>query len=454
VIERNLVFPKGFMWGTASSSYQIEGGHDADGKGWSVWDTFCSDDASRIADGKSGQVSSDHYHRYREDIQLMGDLGYPNYRFSISWPRVVPQGTGGVNPAGLDFYDRLVDELMAKAITPCVTLFHWDLPQALQDVGGWSNRSTAEAFATYGEEVVRRLGDRVRFWMTLNEPWVHALEGHFVGNHAPGLTNLSVALQAAHHILLAHGMVIPRIRAMCPEARIGLVNNLEWVEPASDTDQDLAAAKRHDGAYNRWFMDPVYFKRYPEDMWSWYADALPRIEPDDLNIIAEPMDFLGVNYYTRRIIAHDPSAGFLHTRQVFRPFVSQVDYANWEDYPEGLYLLLKRVKREYQAPVIFITENGSPSDYDEIVNGTHRDLQRIEYIRRHAAAVWQAIQDGVDVRGYFVWGFLDDFEWNYGFTKRFGLVHVDFDTLERRVKESGVWYASVCRNNGFEVCTR
>jgi beta-glucosidase len=446
-----LAFPDGFVWGTATSAYQIEGAWDADGKGASIWDRFAADPAN-IADGRDARTACDHYHRFAEDLDLMAALGVRSYRFSLAWPRIVPDGAGAINEAGLAFYDRLVDAMLARGIRPFATLFHWDLPAALQDRGGWTSRHTVEAFARYAELAARRLGDRVKDWMTHNEPWVVAFCGHLFGVHAPGLRDLATALATAHGLLVSHGLAVAAIRAARPDARVGIVHNLEWVEPASDRVEDVAAAARHDGAFNRWFLDPVFGRGYPADLVGWYGADAPRVEPGDLELASAPLDFLGVNYYTRRVIAHDPAGrgpgrAMLATRQVYWPFVPRADFDEWEVAPEGLYRLLLRLGREYRPAAMYITENGTSWPDETGVNGAIHDVLRIRYLARHIAAVHQAIADGADVRGYFCWSLLDNFEWSFGFTKRFGLVHVNYATQRRTVKDSGRWYGQVATTN-------
>lgn len=450
-----LEFPPDFVWGTATSAYQIEGAPDADGKGESIWDRFAADPA-HIADGTSGRIACDHYHRFPGDLDLMVSLHLRSYRFSLSWPRIVPDGTGAINAAGLDFYDRLVDAMALRGIRPFVTLFHWDLPAALQDRGGWTRRETVDAFVRYADIAARRLGDRVKDWMTHNEPWVIAFCGHLFGVHAPGLCDLPTALATAHGILVAHGRAVAAIRAACPGARVGLVHNLEWVEPASDRAEDVAAAARHDGAFNRWFLDPTFGRGYPDDLLGWYGADAPRGEPGDHEAMAAPLDFLGVNYYTRRIIAHDargrgPGRAALATRQVFWPFVPRADFDEWEIAPEGLYRTLLRVQRDYRPPAMYVTENGTSWPDEPGPDGAIHDLLRIRYLARHAAAIRQALDDGADVRGYFAWSLLDNFEWCFGFTKRFGLVHVDYTTQRRTIKDSGRWYAQLAAEHGFPL---
>lgn len=452
-----LKFPRDFVWGTATAAYQIEGGWDEDGKGESIWDRFSSD-PRHIEDGQPGKVTCDHYHRYPEDVALMADLGLKNYRMSVSWPRIFPQGTGAVNPQGLAFYDRLVDALLAKGVTPWITLFHWDLPQALQDKGGWANRVTVDAYTKYADALTRHLGDRVKNWMTHNEPWVHSFCGHQFGAHAPGLKDLKTTLAAAHHILLSHGRAVPLVRANVPGAKVGIVHNLEWIEAASDREEDIAAAQRHDGAFNRWFLDPVFHGTYPGDMEAWYGpDLLPPVHPGDMETIAVPTDFLGVNYYTRRIMAHDPAGrgtegrSFLAAQQVYRPFVPRGHFDEWELQPEGLYRLLVRLKKDYGNHPIYVSENGTSLPDAPGADGQVHDPIRIRYLARHAAAIHEARREGVDVRGYFVWSLMDNYEWGFGFTKQFGLVHVDYKTQKRTIKDSGRWYQGVVRNEGFPL---
>jgi beta-glucosidase len=451
-----LSFPKDFAWGAATAAYQVEGAKDEDGKGESIWDRFASNPA-HIEDRRDGSVACDHYHRYREDFAIARDLGISHYRFSLSWPRIVPNGTGAVNEKGLDFYDRLIDSMLENGIRPYATLYHWDLPQALQASGGWANRATVDAYARYADIATKRYGDRVKDWMTHNEPWVAAFVGNLFGAHAPGNKDLKTALACAHGILLSHGRAVPVIRANVPGARVGIVHNLEWVEPATSRTEDVAAAMRHDGAFNRWFLDATFRGSYPGDMLAWYGPDAPAIKPGDMETIAAPIDFLGVNYYTRRVIAHDPAGrtaegrGFIAAKQIYRPFIPRAHFDEWEINPEGLFKTLVRVHDEYGAPAMIVTENGTSLPDLPGPDGAVHDPVRTRYIARHTAAVREAIREGVDVRGYFVWSLMDNFEWGFGFTKRFGIVHVDYDTQKRTVKDSGAWYAKAAKANGFPV---
>lgn len=457
-----LSLPKDFIWGTATAAYQIEGSADADGKGESVWDRFSAtpgkiDDLGDPRVANDGRVACDHYRRWESDLDLMAGLGLKAYRFSIAWPRVFPLGSGTPNPKGLEFYDRLVDGMLERGIKPYATLFHWDLPQALQDKGGWASRSTVDAFLAYAELVAGRLGDRVKDWMTFNEPWVYAFCGHLFGAHAPGLRDLKTTLAVAHNLLLAHGRAVPLIRAKVPGARVGIVQNLEWVEPATDRPEDVAAAKRHDGAFNRWFLDPVFGRGYPEDMVEWYGSDMPRVESGDLEAMAAPIDFLGVNYYTRRVIQAEPSGrgtegrAVLAARQVYWPFSPRADFEEWEIAPEGLYRLLRRVDKEYSPGAIIVTENGMSWPDAPGPDGEVHDPLRVSYIARHLAAIRQAIDDGVPAKGYFLWSFMDNFEWGFGYTKRFGMIWVDYATQRRIVKDSGRWYSAAAKAGGFPL---
>jgi len=449
-----LRFPDGFAWGSATAAYQIEGGWNEDGKGESVWDRFSSNPA-HIEDRRDGKVACDHYHRFASDFELMQSLGLRHYRFSIALPRVIPDGHGAVNAAGLDYYDRLVDAMLARGIRPYATLFHWDLPQALQEHGGWAARSTVDAYVRYADVVVRRLGDRVKDWMTHNEPWVYAFVGHMFGAHAPGLRDLPTSLAVAHHLLVSHGKAVPAIRAACAGARVGIVHNLEWVEPASQRPEDVAAAARHDGAFNRWFLDPVFGRGYPADLLAWYGADAPRALPGDFEAMAVPTDFLGVNYYTRRVMAAAPRGtsgrDVFAARQVYWPFVPRADFDEWEIAPEGLYRTLLRVQHDYKPASILMTENGTSWPDKPGANGEVHDPIRVRYLARHAAAMWQAIQDGARVDGYFVWSFMDNFEWGFGFNKRFGIVHIDYETQQRTVKDAGRWYAALAARNEFPL---
>lgn len=449
--SEQLKFPEKFIWGAATAAYQIEGASDEDGKGKSIWDVF-SHTPGKIEDGRNGDVACDHYHRYREDAQLMETLEIANYRMSLSWPRIFPEGQGRVNEKGLAFYDRLIDSLLEKGITPWVTLFHWDLPAALQEKGGFANRDTIDHFCAYTDAVTRRYGDRVKNWMTFNEPWVFSFCGHLAGVHAPGVKDLPTALAVAHNILVAHGKSLPIIRSNVTAARAGLVNNLAWIESASDRTEDVDAARRWDLAYNKWFMDPLFGKGYPDEMVNWYGDRMPAVMAGDMEAIASSADFLGINYYTRRLVAANPADGHIGAKQVYRPYLARAEFEEWEVNPEALYKLLIDVRKNYGNIPIYISENGT-SGADKIADdGCVHDPSRVEFLRRHFAAAWQAIQDGCDVRGYFVWSLCDNFEWGFGFTKRFGIIYTDYDKSCRRIiKDSGHFFADVCANNGFRV---
>lgn len=442
-----LAFPEHFTWGAATAAYQIEGAWDEDGKGPSIWDVFCRVPGA-IQDGDTGDVACDHYHRWREDVALMRELGLRAYRFSVSWPRVLPEGKGKVNRPGLDFYDRLVDALLAAEIQPFVTLYHWDLPQALQEEGGWPVRDTARRFADFADVVSRRLGDRVRHWITLNEPWVVAYAGYGNGYHAPGIRNPLAAVQATHHLLLAHGLAVPVLRENGDTAtRVGITLNLSPVHSASDRPADEEAARRYDGFLNRWFLDPLFRRRYPEDMLEMLGSVLPDGYEEDLETIAVPMDFLGVNNYTRTVIADDPDSVVVETREV-KPTGRPYTEMGWEVYPEGLYEILTRVHRDYAPPCIYVTENGAAFADRVDADGRVHDAQRMDFLREYIVQAHRALEEGVPLAGYFVWTLLDNFEWAYGYSKRFGIVYVDFATQERIVKDSGIWYRGVIAENG------
>ncbi|MFJ9833686.1 GH1 family beta-glucosidase [Streptomyces sp. NPDC101169] len=434
--------PHDFLWGTATAAYQIEGAVDEDGRAPSIWDTF-SHTPGKIANDDNGDVACDHYHRWREDIALMRRLGTNAYRLSIAWPRVIPGGTGAVNAKGLAFYDQLVDALLEAGITPAVTLYHWDLPQALQDRGGWPERATASAFADYASTVAERLGDRVKLWATLNEPSCSAWIGHLEGTMAPGWTDLTAAVRASYHLLLGHGLATQALRAAVPDARIGIVNNLSTVFPATDRPEDVAAARRHDGHVNRWWLDPVHGRGFPADMLETYGVELPE-QPRDLETIAAPLDWLGLNYYFPAYVADDPDGPAPHARSVRRPDVPRTGM-DWEIDASGIESLLLRLTEEYGARKLYVTENGSA--YPDVVrpDGTVDDPERQEYLERHLAACASAARKGAPLAGYFAWSLLDNFEWAYGYDKRFGLVHVDYDTQIRTIKGSGHRYADIVR---------
>ncbi|HLY24773.1 MAG TPA: GH1 family beta-glucosidase [Aggregatilineales bacterium] len=441
-------FPAGFQWGTATASYQIEGAVREDGRGESIWDRF-SHTPGMTHNGDTGDVACDHYHRYTDDVRLMTDLGINTYRFSIAWPRVIPGGKGKVNEAGLAFYDRLVDELCKAGLVPFATLYHWDLPQALEDVNGWRNRDTAYHFAEYARVVSKRLGDRVKDWMTFNEPICIAHTGHFDGRHAPGHTDKTYgeANQTSHHVYLGHGLAVPILRANAgPDTRVGIVLNMSPVHPASDSDADRAAAERVHSQINRWFADPLFKGVYPADMIALYGSHVPDIQDGDMQIIATPLDFLGVNYYSRRVIADDPTATNITKSRDLRIEGAEHTEMGWEVYPDGLRELLVNVHREYHPKAMYVTENGCAFP-DHVENGQVHDPRRVSYLREHFLAAHQAIAIGVPLRGYFVWSLMDNFEWGFGYSKRFGIVYVDYPTQQRIPKDSFAFCQGVFHNN-------
>ena len=434
------VLPDGFTWGVATSAYQIEGAVAEDGRSPSIWDTF-SHTPGKVAGGDTGDVACDSYHRWPEDLGLMKELGVGAYRFSIAWPRVMPGGGGPVNAAGLDYYDRLVDSLLAAGVTPYPTLYHWDLPQVLQDRGGWANRDTAGCLAEYASVVASRLGDRVTNWVTVNEPRCAAWIGHLEGRHAPGLADIDVAVPASIHLLLGHGLAAQAVRAAVPGARVGLVNVMHTCEPASNRQEDIEATARFDGHVNRWWLDPIHGRGFPADMQRVYGVDLPE-QPGDLATIATPLDFLGANYYSPAVIADDPGGPLPHARDVPPNGVPQT-MLRWEIRAAGLEQILLRLAHEYGAREVIVTENGSAWADQVTPDGQVHDRDRVRYLEEHLAACARAVRGGVPLAGYFAWSLLDNFEWDYGYDARFGLVYVDYPTQQRLMKDSGRHYAEI-----------
>jgi beta-glucosidase len=444
-MSQKIAFPDGFLWGSATSAYQIEGSPLADGAGPSIWQRFAHT-PGMMASGDTGDVACDHYNRMESDVALMRELGMQAYRFSVSWSRVLPHGKGAINAKGLDFYSRLVDTLLANGITPLLTLYHWDLPAALDDRGGWLNPDIAMWFAEYAQVMARKLDDRVKFWATLNEPWVVTDGGYLHGALAPGHRSKYEAPIASHHLMRAHGAAVQAYRAN-GRNKIGLVVNLEPKYAASQSAEDLAAVKRADAYMNRQYLDPAYFGRYPEELKEIFGDAWPEWPDEDFALIRQPTDFLGVNYYTRSVTRHEPNNYPLKVAPVRQH--ATYSETGWEVFPQGLTDTLLWVKERYGNPPVYITENGS-AFYDPPVaeNGVIDDPLRVDYQRKHLRAVHAAIAQGCDVRGYMAWSLLDNLEWSLGFSKRFGIVHVDFATQKRTPKASARHYAKVIATNG------
>jgi beta-glucosidase len=440
-------FPANFLWGAATSAYQIEGAVGEDGRGPSIWDTFTKEPGA-THHGESGAVACDHYHRVPEDVALMAQLNLNAYRFSIAWSRILPEGRGSINERGLDFYDRLVDALLARGIAPLATLYHWDLPLALHMPGGWPRRETALAFADYAEIVARRLGDRIAWWITLNEPWCSAYLGYGTGVHAPGIAEPQAAVNAAHHLLLAHGLAVPRIRAHTrADAHVGITLNLTAITAADDHAETLRGVERADVLHNRWFLDPLFHARYPERLFNDLGAAPPAMEGEDMALISTPLDFLGINYYSRALIRAPTRAKGPRLSADAYEYVVPVPEASytqmaWEIYPPGLTEVLERAHRDYAPRLILVTENGASFD-DQWDGRSHiPDKRRVHYLSEHIDALEEALRREVPIGGYFVWSLLDNFEWVDGYSQRFGLIYVDYLTQRRIIKESGRWYAA------------
>ena len=448
-------FPRGFLFGTATSAFQIEGGWQADGKGPSIWDTF-THEPGEIKTGENAEVACNTYQDHQTDIDLMAQLGFNAYRFSIAWSRVLPQGKGLVNAKGLDYYDRVVDALLAKHITPFITLFHWDMPQALQDsIGGFASRECADYFADYVEVVVKHLGDRVKHWITLNEPWEHACLGHLFGDHAPGQHNPWTYFRVAHHQLLGHGLALHRIRAISPEACVGVTLSMSPILPATKKPKDVQAALVGDQFFNGFFFDAIFKGRYPDPLWSRVRAIRPKVHTADMRLIAQPIDFLGLNYYSREFGRYAWNMPFL---QFWSDGNLEFDYeqvidgmlytaSGREVYPEGLYECLLRIKRNYGNPRLYITENGAAFT-DVVGDDRVHDPLRVMYLDSYLTAAQRALVAGVNLKGYFIWSLIDNFEWNLGYSKRFGLIHVDQQTQRRIIKDSGYWMRDMIQNQG------
>ncbi len=438
--EIAALFPRDFLWGAATAAYQIEGATSEDGRGPSIWDYFARI-PGKVFNGDTGDIAANHYHRMPEDVALIAELGLKSYRFSIAWPRVIPEGRGSVNAAGLDFYERLVDTLLAHNITPLVTLYHWDLPLALHERGGWLSRDTAYAFADYAEVVARRLGDRIDSWVTHNEPWCNAFLGYGTGFHAPGLQDMPSAFIAGHHMLLGHGLAIPRLRSLTREgAQLGITLNLSPVYGVTDDPALRQSIESKDTLQNRWFLDPLFKGHYPEQLYTILGAQPQPLERDDLALISVPLDFLGINYYSRALLRASDQPGQSY-EEVTAVAGSQYTAMGWEVYPNGLTDLLLRLQQDYAPRNILITENGAAFSDEWDGGPSVVDSQRLQYLREHIHAVGRARAQGVPVQGYYVWSLLDNYEWTEGYSKRFGIVYVDYASQRRIVKESGRWYA-------------
>lgn len=439
-------FPENFLWGSATSSYQIEGAYKEDGKGETIWDRF-SHTPGATHQFENGDIACDHYHRWGEDLKTMEYLGLKAYRFSVCWARILPEGKGKPNLKGIDFYEKLVDALLAKNIKPTLTLYHWDLPQALEDRGGWLNPDTAEYFNEYASIMFQKLGDRVPLWITHNEPWCTSFLGYVFGYNAPGKKDMKGAIIASHYLLLSHGLAVKTFRESSIKGEIGITLNLSPFYPATESLEDAEAAKLFDGYMNRWFLDPVFYGSYPQDVWNFYEKMgwSFNLNLDELKIIQTPIDFLGVNYYSRGVIEYSKEEPFLAGKYVTTP--GEVTSTGWEIYPEGLYDLLVRVYKDYPKP-IYITENGAAFE-DTLEDGKVKDEKRVYFLKEHFKKAYEAIKSGVDLRGYFVWSLMDNFEWASGYSKRFGIIYVDYPTQKRILKDSALFYKKVIAENGL-----
>ena len=440
-------FPDSFLWGTATASYQVEGAAHEEGRGTCIWDTFCRT-PGKVAHGHTGDVASDQFHRYPEDVALMRELGVGAYRFSIAWPRVFPEGTGTQNPKGFDYYHRLIDALLDAGIEPAVTLYHWDLPQPLEDAGGWPARDTAKAFADYAAVCFDALGDKVTSWITLNEPWCTAFLGYEMGVHAPGLRDRPASFRAVHHLNLAHGLAMQAYRATGQDGQIGITHNLASVRPATRRGEDVEAADRARDKGTRIWLDPIYGRGYPQRFLDAYADCPMPVEPGDLETIAQPIDFIGINMYSENAVRHDA-----HHPERFAgvPTCYPETAMGWDITPRGLYRLLHQIDAEYGHPPLYVTENGCAMPDELTPDGTRcHDPGRVAFLRGYIGACGEALREGVDLRGYFLWSFIDNFEWAFGYTRRFGIVYCGYGDGRRVPKDSFHYYREVIA--GHEGC--
>jgi len=443
-------FPEGFLWGAATAAYQIEGGFNEDGRSTANWDVFCRIPGN-VYHGDTGDVASDHYHHWKEDVALMKELGLPAYRFSFAWPRIIPTGKGPVNRKGLDFYDHLVDELLESNIKPFPTLYHWDHPAVLDEIGGWTNREMSAWFADYASILVEHFSDRITNWITINEPFVVAMIGYQLGGVAPGMKDVKATAAATHHLLLGHGLAVKAMRQAAKQPlQIGITLNLSNIESASPSQADRDAARCRDAYLNRVFLDPLFNGKYPVEMTENLGFVFPEGFEKDLPVIGEPTDFLGINNYTRDVVKANP-ANDLFPFDLIQPEESTFS-TMWEMYPKGLYDLLTRLKRDYPLKAVYITENGTAITDGIDADNRVRDSRRIQFLQDYIASVHQAIKEGVPVKGYFVWSLMDNYEWSLGYSRRFGIIFVDYENGQRRVlKDSARWYSDVIRRNGFDM---
>ncbi|MEH7380548.1 GH1 family beta-glucosidase [Bacillus sp. JJ1533] len=444
-----ITFPQDFRFGVSTAAYQIEGAYNEDGRGLSIWDTF-SRIPGKVLNGDTGDIAVDSYHRVDEDIALLKDLGVNVYRFSIAWPRIFPNGRGEVNKKGLEHYHRFVDKLLENGIEPMCTLYHWDLPQALQDEGGWKNRETIAAFTDYAEFMFREFNGKIKLWLTINEPWCVSFLGHFSGEQAPGERNLQSAVDVAHHLLLAHGQAVKRFKELEIPGEIGFAPNLVWYEPFSDRQEDIDACQRSSAWFMEWFLDPVFKGSYPDILIDWFEKkgAKVNIQEGDMEIISQPMDILGINYYTGTMARYKENHGNFDCEHLDMSY-EKTDLG-FKIFPEGFYNILMDVKKKYGDIPIYITENGATYN-DEPVDGRIRDVKKIDYLKLHLTEISRALASGVNLKGYCQWSLIDNYEWAYGYSMRFGLVHVDYRTLERTKKDSFYWYKNVVKNRWFEL---
>ncbi|TKD72249.1 GH1 family beta-glucosidase [Pseudalkalibacillus hwajinpoensis] len=444
-----IQFPETLKWGAATASYQIEGAANEDGRSPSIWDTF-SHAPGNVKNGDHGDEACNSYHLYKEDVKHLKNLGVDLYRFSISWPRVMPEGRGELNPKGVAYYQNLIDELIENGIEPMITLYHWDLPQVLQDKGGWENRETIDAFNEYAVAMFKEFGNKVSKWITINEPWCASFLSNYLGIHAPGKTDLQAGVDVAHHLMVAHGKAVQSFRELLPDGEIGYAPNTGWLEPFSSEQEDIDACKRGMMWQKEWFMDPVFKGSYPEELIAIFENnnAKLKLEDGDLELISQPIDFMGINYYTGSLGRHKEGEGLFDVEEI--PLDYRKTDIGWPIYSDGFYNILTDLHKTYGDVPIYITENGACYNH-EVEDGRVHDKERVDYLKQHLTALHRAIKSGVPIKGYIVWSLLDNFEWAFGFEKRFGIIHVNYRTFERTPKDSYYWYRQTITNGWFEV---